>query len=300
MLLAIQLGLLFYTNSGGNRFEPFSPDAPLFEFAPESVSSLVFTDGSNEKLTLEKTDGKWHIAVQQKPPASETQVTQLLEKLAELKESLAIATSKEAQKRFKVTKDHFEYHFVALQGDTVVADLYLGTSPGFRQVHGRVAGQEKVLSLPLNGADFVPTLENWIDKELLHVAEDELQGVKMKGYSVERSDGSWMLAGMETQTEADDEEIQRLIDKVSALSIQSIAETTSSENAVPEDPDLEFVLVLGNGTELSYTFKKMEDGSYLLWHSDYEPVFIVQEWVVNAIMEITKEKLLAETDNASG
>ena len=292
LVLVVQLGLVSYMYTQGKNFEAYSPDTPLFALSTGAVSSLVFSDSNNQSLRLIKEDGNWLLDVPSKPRADQEQVGRFLDKLAGLKERLAIATTKQAQKRFQVSEDQFEYHLVAAEGNKQMVDLYVGSSQGFRQVHARLADQENILSLPLNAADFVPSIENWIDQGMLQMSEENLKFVKLVDFSLEKIDETWHFTGDEGAVQPDKEEVQKLIDKVTGVTIQSIIAEPDSDGNGSGEAELQYTLGFNDGTEISYSYQKSDQGSYILQVSEQEPLFKIQEWVVDAIKEITREKLL--------
>ena len=292
LVLVIQVGLVFYTFTQSDDFEAYSPDTPLVALSPEAVSSLLFSDKNNQSLRLIQEDGTWLLDVPTRPRADQEQVGRLLDQLSGLKQRLAIATSKQAQKRFKVSEDDFEYHLVAAEGDKLVVDLFIGSSQGFRQVHARLAAKENILNLPLNAADFVPSVENWIDQDMLQMSEENLTFVKLGDYTLEKGDDTWQFAGDDSWEQPDKEEVQKLVDKVTGVTIQSTITVPASGGGDMGDAELQYTLGFKDGTEISYSYHKSDEGYYILQVSEQEALFKIQEWVVEAIKAITKDKLL--------
>lgn len=292
VLLIIQIGLVFYANTTGERYEAFSPGGTLFTFSPESVSSITFTDGNEQQLALKKENGSWQLAVKSALPADESRVKQLLEKLAGLKESLAVANSKEAARRFKVSKDLFERHVLVKQGNEIAADIYIGTSPGIRHVHARVAGQESIMSLPLSSFDLSPTVENWINKKMLHVKEEDLQRITLADYSLAKKDDKWLLNEVSENQKVNSEEIKQLVDKLTGLNIQTVLDEEDITGAVVDEPRLRYTLMLKNNEKREYTFTKPDEEYYVLRVSGLEPYFKIGKWIVDDIAAITKDKLM--------
>lgn len=290
VLLIVQVGLVFYTHSTSNSYDAYSPDSTLFSFSPESVSSVTIVDGKKQEIQLEKAKGVWQIAGEQPLAVAANQLKQLLETLSTMKKSLAVATSKEAAKRFKVDKESFEHHIRVQQGESEVVDLYVGTSPGFRQSHARVAGQDNILSLPLSAADLTPTVENWIDKEMLQLKEENLQRIDMADFSLEKKEGKWQLSES-AEGEQNSEEIKKLVDKLTGLTIETVLEATKEKES--KEPDLHYTLTIKDKAAVTYDFTKSDDGYYMLKVSGEKSVYKIQEWVVTDILEnAKKEKLL--------
>jgi len=292
LLLIIQVGLVFYANTTNKKYEPFSPENSLFTFSPESATSITITDADKQHFTLEKEDDRWLLAVKSRPDADQEQVTQLLEKLAKAKESLALATSKGAAKRFKVSDDLFEHRLVVKEGDKVVVDLYIGTSPGFRQVHARIAGQDNILSLGLDTNELTGSVGNWLDQKMLHVEEKDLQEVQLAAFSLVKKDEQWQLGNVGEDQQQNDEEVKKLISKLCTLTVQTILDQGTVADSKAGEPQLQYSLTLKDKEPISYSFTKSDAGYYILKVSDRAPYFKVQEWVVQNIMDIDRAKLV--------
>ena len=149
-LLVLQIGLAVTLHVGDRGSAIMTPDTPLLGFAVDAVTAVEITGPEKDRIVLQKRGTSWVLPDSFAAPANTEQVSALLARLAGLKQGFAVATSSAAAKRFKVADDLFQRHVVIKAGDSVVGDLYVGTSPGFRQIHARKAGAEGVFAVELS------------------------------------------------------------------------------------------------------------------------------------------------------
>lgn len=95
------------------------------------------------------------------PRQTKNKLHSILTKLSGLKQGFAVGTTAAAVKRFKVADDLFQRHVVQA-GENPVGDLYLGTSPGYRQIHARKAGTENVVAVELSTFELEPKADQWL------------------------------------------------------------------------------------------------------------------------------------------
>jgi hypothetical protein len=91
-----------------------------------------------------------------------------LDKIVALRAPWPIATSGSSASRFEVAEDNYQRHVELLDGDDdVLAEFFLGTSPGYQRVHARVADSSDIFSVELSNFELSANLDSWMDKSLL-------------------------------------------------------------------------------------------------------------------------------------
>ncbi len=173
ILLVIQIGLIIGIASQDKEFEPYAPNTKLVNFDPSAVD-VIHISAEDSTLNLTKIDDIWVLSEENKVPVSSQQVESFLDTISGLKRTLAVATTENAAKRFKVSDDDYNYHLIIKGGDTQFADLYFGTSPGFKQIHLRVADTKEIITAGLASHELSPEVEQWIDKDQLKLARDSI------------------------------------------------------------------------------------------------------------------------------
>jgi hypothetical protein len=166
ILLAAQLlltvGVLWWRNAddGGRPGE-------LITFDREAVDRITIDDGDGKSLTLQKSADGWVLPAADGLPADAQKVSETLEKLGASDASWPVATTEAAATRFEVTDEKFQRRIRLANGDSTLIDLYLGTSPGFRKVHARLAGESDIYAITFANYDATTKAQDWLSKSLI-------------------------------------------------------------------------------------------------------------------------------------
>ena len=166
-LLAIQIvivGVLLAARSGGIE-EP----EPFLQFDAQSVDSLTVSNDEGS-VSITKVDGDWQLP--NGVPAAGFKVESVIERLADAAGSWPIANTQPTRERFEVTEQNHQRHLVAMAGEDTVADIYLGTSPGYRKTHARRTGEDEIYAIRFSNYEAGVKAGDWLDRSLLRTKGD--------------------------------------------------------------------------------------------------------------------------------
>ena len=300
-LLILQIGLTVAVHQQqAVNLESTAPDSAFLSFTAESISSVRINGPENKELVLQKNDKGWIMPGAFSAPVSKRQVDDLLQKLTDARQGLAVAISKGAAKRFKTAEDDFERHVTLKQGDAVVGEFYLGTSAGLRNSHVRKAGEDTVVSIPVGSHEVDVEADSWLDRTLADLNKDELKAVVLADISLSKKEEGeekvWLLDG-ETKEETEQEAVDKLLNKVTAISVQSVLDPATSAALFTKGTAVQFTVTKQDDSTMTYAFaknddKKDEDDYFILKMSDNELYFKVGKWLVEDLTEAKREKLL--------
>lgn len=185
VLLIVQLAAAVAVNLGVDEYGAFEAEEKLLAWGDKAVDGLLIQDGEN-RVILGRRDGRWVLPDSGDFPADQKAVIGLLDKLAALEKGWPVATTGSAARRFKVDEEEFERKLTLLSGEERLTELYVGTSPGFRKVHVRPAGEDPVYSVTFNSWEANATADDWIDKQVLSLGENEVVRVEMPDFALQR------------------------------------------------------------------------------------------------------------------
>ena len=229
-LLAVGAVALLNPARGGG------PDSSLLDLDPDVIDGVSIADGEGASVTLRNAQGAWRI--DDGLPAESGKVAELVETFANLDAAWPVATSTSTAERFEVTDDAFQRHLEFRNGDAVVGEVFLGTSPGYRRVHGRVAGSDDIYSIQYSNYQAGTSADDWLDKTLLQ-PEGELTVVGAGDWTLTRAAGAWALDGDDPTDQA---AARDMAGKVEDLRVIGVA------NADPEaEPTRTLALTDANG-----------------------------------------------------
>lgn len=294
LLLALQIVLAVALHLGGDDALQTPPDSHLFSFKAEAVTGLTITDDNKGSITLVKGDKGWVLPGTFDAPASAEQVTALLEKLAGLKQGLPVATSEGAAKRFKVADDLFQRHVVLREGDKVVADLYIGTSPGFRQIHARKAGSQEVVSVNLSTFELETAADQWLDKKMFAVKEEDIAALVFPTFTLRRNGAEWQMDGLGEGEKTDATAAADLVGKVSGLTVQSVVAAETASPFFAGEPALRFTVQRKDGGELAYALAKGGEDAYYLQQSQRQHYGRVHKIQAEGLQKAARDGLIAK------
>jgi hypothetical protein len=281
--LLIAAGLLWRSEGHSTaRQEPF------LNFDPDKIDGIKISDRNNT-VTLAKKDGHWLIPEFKQLPASEDKAETILSKLKKFTPVWPVATTAASHERFEVADDKFQRKVRFYQGETLAAEWYLGTSPGFRKSHIRKAGDDAVYTIVLSGFELPVKNGDWLDKGLLGAAE--ITGIKGPDYTLEKADNTWRFAKNgategEAAPELDQDKARQLVSALTGLQVLGVAEKAPN-NAVKT---IEVKTPNGSWT---YNFMQADDKCFVS-RNDRDTVFSLSQFDFDRIAEVDLAKLLKE------
>lgn len=203
VLLAAQLLLAIAMSHTGPDLVARRPDTPLFDLAGRSIDRIVIDGPDRKQLVLARQGADWVLPGTGNFPADRSKVDQLLERLEGLKHGLAVATTSGARQRFKVSDKDFERRIRLAQGDSTLATLYFGTSPGLRQVHARSSDDSAVYTTQFGIYDAPVSAADWEDKGVLHTPRDTITSIALAGLTLQREPDAATAGKPQTDRPAD-------------------------------------------------------------------------------------------------
>lgn len=277
--LLIAVGLLWWGGDERARQEP------LLSFDPAKIDGIKIGNGT-DTVFLVRQDGHWLIPELDRLPAPDAKVEGILNKLENFKPAWPVATTAASHQRFEVGDDKFQRKVQFLQGETVAAEWYLGTSPGFRKSHIRKAGDDGVYTIVMSGFDLPAQKGDWLDKGLLGATG--ITGIKGPDYVLEKADGAWRFAKNDAEQkqealETDQDKAQQLASALTGLQVLGVAEKVP-DNTVET---LEVTTPEGSWT---YRFMKVDD-KYFVGRNDRQTVFALSQFDYDRITQVDKAKL---------
>ena len=302
-LLAAQIGLTLWLQARGTQSAPGRQDAALLTFSPAEVDRIKIERAGTEPVTLERTEGGWRIASLNGFPVATGRVDALLDRLKGLKHGLPVATSAEAQARFKVA-DADPGRVTLGKGDRDLAVLHLGEAAGLRRQYARPAGDKAVYEAELTPADLPAKADDWANRALLRRDERDVLRLEGPGVTLERGEAGWRLADQAPNEVLDQAAAEEMVRRLRDLSFTTVLGREARPEYGQEAPVLEVRLGLASGDEPSYRLSRLADatgapgsgGSYVLKVSDQPWYLKVADWAVEPLLQATRAGLLAHSE----
>ena len=209
--LLIVAGLLLASTSDS------SGEADLFlSIDRDLIDRVMLDDGDGLELSLEKSDDGW--SLDGGMPVDDEKMADVLSKLQKLKRPWPVATTSATQDRFEVSDEKHQRHVQLYVSDDIVADFYLGTSPGYRRVHAREVEGDDIFSIDFSNYEMPTTVDEWLDKTLLGASGSVTEVVREGGWQLKKGEEGWLL----DDTTADQDAADRLAGRFADLRIMGV------------------------------------------------------------------------------
>ncbi len=314
ILLIGQLLLAGAMSLIGPSLAAVRPDAPLLDLGGRSVDRVTIEGAETERLVLARHGDTWVLPDAGEFPADGAKVERLLERLAGLKRGAPIATSSGARERFKVSDEAFERRLEVAHGEEILATLYLGTSPGVREVHISPGGDDAVYVAALGVHEASDKATDWEDKSVLQIPSADIEKVLLPGLVLQRvtspseiaepqdegtSDGargSWAAEELADSEVLNQKKVETLVGKLAGLRIGSVLGTKPEPANGLDDPVLVVRLERRGGEPVEYRLGRRDsDGDYVLKSSARAEYFRLPSYTGDAIIEAAaREQLVAK------
>lgn len=294
-VLVLQVLLAVVLNWGGLAGQSENGNTQLLSVTADQIDGIRIEDGESS-VELNKVDQAWWLP-EIDFPAGDEQVNNLFEKLVDQRSDWPIATTSVAAKRFKVADDDYERKITFSKGGETVAVLYLGTSPGYRQLHARLNGSDDIYLIEFSIYDAQVGTDDWIDKSILHLDVEEITAVRLPDLVLKKQNDSWTVEGLNEGEQPDNVEIELLVKKAAGLSIDGVRGKEPKKEYGFDGKPKTVVLTLSNGDNVTYQLVKPEnDTHYVLKSSSLEHYLSVPQYVVKPLLEPDRQKLVQPKD----
>ncbi len=259
------------------------PDSALVEFDIQSIDRLSIED-KESSVVLKRVSDAWQLE-ESAVPVNSARIDTLLENLTAARTGWAVATRDESHRQLEVAEDSFNRKVSLFANDEEVASLFVGTSPGLRRSHARVAGSDEVYSVALNDYDIPGNRSDWIETDIVTV--DSVEQFMIANYTVVADGAGWKVtSGDGEDSEGDKDAIEEFTQQLKNLRVLDVADSIPEE-AVP------VALQVGSGDhQLTYEFVS-DDDNYYVSRSDNDNSFKISQSAYNAIADVDPTSFLS-------
>ena len=293
LVLVAQVVLAVTFNLNRAEHGAFQSQEGLLAADPAAADAVVI-EGEQAQLRLAKEDGVWRLPESHGFPASGSKVEQVMAELAALQKGWPVATSADAAQRFKVAPEAFERKIVFQEGNSDVATLYLGTSPGFRKVHARLEGENEIYAVPFSAYQAGIEADDWLDAEFLKLDARDISRVQLPDVTLQREGDDVDVVGLAADEETVKSEADSVVRKLAELRVQDVLGSEPDVPFAQDEPALEIVLTFKGEPALTYFFFTPQDGDYYVAKRSDQPYFLkVAAFTVDDIKAVDRETLVA-------
>lgn len=263
IFLLVQLGVAYGLHVSNHSLTAFNATQKLLTFNINNLDELVFKGPDQQEIVVRKNDGHWMLPDHFGAVADQARIKNLLQRLGTMKRPWPVAESSDVRTRFKVADNAFERRLEFREKGETRADLLLGSSPGFRKVHARLKGEDKIYDIPFSTYRVSLKAQDWVDKNPLKLDRAKIDSIDLSDCRLLRRDGKFVVDGLSDSQQTDADKVKALVNKLSELRILDVVDpgTRGTEDNIT----LDIKLVLTDGTHRRYQWMKgAKEGDLLL------------------------------------
>lgn len=272
-------------------------ETPLVPLVGHPADRITIEGPDKAKVVLADAKGTWQLPELGNFPADPTRVKELVDALSGLKEGLPVATTRDAQTRFKVSDTDFERRITLESGGRALGTLYFGTSPSMREMHARRAGQSDVYAVQFASWQMPVKTTDWENKTLLQIPVKEITAIDVSGLHLVRGDDkdtSWQASGLAAGETLDSKAADALASSLADLEFDHVLAGAPSADDGLAAPVLEITVTKRGGASVVYRVGKSKDGkTYTLKSSARSEYFALPTYAAEPLIAAAaRDKLL--------
>ena len=291
-ILAVQILLAIILLTHKSDSGAFQSDKLLLDLKQDAFDTINIEQKDKSALTLKKDKERWLLPGYFNVPVDTGKFDDFIKKLLALKTGWPVAKTEEATERFQVSKDKFERKIVFQKDGKPLKSLYLGTSPGFKKIYARVDGENAIQVIEFGTFEASAAPEDWMVQDLAKIDLSQLSQIKSKDFTLLKAGKDWAVESLQANQTNNAAEIKAFVDKLAMLSYTGIFGLEDKPEYRLKEPALTFAFKT-QANEVLFQFGKQErQDDYVLKTSTQPFYFKVAKGLVDALLEINREKLI--------
>ena len=250
IVFGVQLILLaiFYTKD--DDIGAFKQTEAFLGLEVSAIDNIQIEDNDHKTFKMILKDGIWISEANQNFPISKSKINEFLTSLTGFKRTWPVAKTETAAKQFELTDAKFEKKITFAKGTTVLKTLYLGTSPSFRKIHAKLAGDKEAYALDFNSHDAPITFKDWMDKDFFKQDKDKIKSITLGNVSVENKAGKFELTDLKAEEAMQAAKLDAFVNTATNPPYEELVTTEALKQA--NSQVLEFKLTQNDGKQKQY------------------------------------------------
>jgi len=273
---------------------PTAEENYLVDIDTTDVTELEIMNGVEAITLTRRDDGSWFITNPSEYRANRRYMTQLLEKLDDMRIESEITDKQDRWGEFEV--DTAGISLTVRQGDQEDRVVIGKAAESYKQSYARYADQTNVYLI--NGTYKMVlsrTMENWRDKQLFMHQQHDIVGIETDEWMLALDGDNWSLNVNGEDVLADLPGATRIQSQLARMRTSSFPEVEEYENIdFNADPDntVNVVLQWGDIVPISFYHDTQNEQRYFVKYGNDESVYVLFEGIYNQIF-VTADDLIA-------
>ena len=277
LLLVLQAGIVAWVHLEADAPDPFKADTPLVAVDVDSTDTVTIEQPAERLLRMTRKGDQWVLPDKSDFPVLPAKFEQFTDKLLGAKRSWPVGQTMVAARQFKVTPDAFERRVRFLKGETVLGDVFLGSSPGFRKVHARLDGDEHTYAIDFNAFDVPADPSHWYDTEALKTPVEDIARIDLGAFALKARDGRFQVEDLRENEQTDAEPVREMVERVSGVTFTDVLGDDGRARFEAGKPVVRYTIEVREGTPVEHTVVAPEESTRYILKSSAQPYYFEVE-----------------------
>ncbi len=287
-VLLIQLSITALLFADSSAVDSDLTAKTLINIDQETLNEISIKAASDE-IVLTKSKQGWQLKAHPTLPIMKHKVQAITQELANINLSWPVASTSNSHERFKVAESDFEKQITFKNSAGETQTLLLGNSPSYKNLYARNADNNEVYNIKFSSYQLTPSLNNWLDKSLLSVAD--IAKISHADVSLNKADEQWQLAAPSTLSDGqalDQNSIETLVNHLQGLTVTSMSEVTPKSSE-------QLTVTNAEGQQYTYAFATEQD-SYLVSRNDFDYWFTLPKAKFEQLANLSLDKITSSIE----
>lgn len=145
----------------------------------ETVTAINISDSTGNLVSLEKQGEQWVLPLQDDFPVNAETITQLVEKLATIRDNRVVTRSEASHDRLSISNVNFERKVeITVNGNKEI--IYFGSSPATSNIHFRLDGKPEVyLTNALTSSEISTSIASWVNTVIYQISSNLVKKIEI-------------------------------------------------------------------------------------------------------------------------
>ncbi len=274
---------------------PTAEENYLVDVDTTKISELEIMNGGSTITLTHRDDGSWDITNPINYRANRRYVSQLLEKLGEMRIESEVTSKQDRWPEFEL--DTAGVSLTIRQGEKVSSVVLGKAAESYRQSYARYADKPNVYLI--NGTykmQLSRNVENWRDKEMFPYQQHQVVGIETDEWNLARNDGAWTFTVKGEVTPVDDAAATRLQSQIARLRTSAFPTEEEYASIDFDKPDNTVKISIDNGSrlDLSFYLDPNNERRYFVKYANEPTVYVLFEGIYNQIFQSADDLKMKE------
>ncbi|MDI6788337.1 MAG: DUF4340 domain-containing protein, partial [Planctomycetota bacterium] len=181
LIVFIIIALVLKGPWGKSTYSPAIPKKVITNFEPDQINRIELSQ-KDKQIILKRQENKWVVATSFNYPANQEKVSELLNKVKNLKQSDIASRNVEKHSIFQVDAEQGKLLKILDTKEVILSDIYIGkTASDFQSTYVRPRNSDEVVIVDDNLGRLVP-LETklWLDRTIFKFDYKEITQITLK------------------------------------------------------------------------------------------------------------------------